>query len=125
MAKKITKIYDSRINVQPHSPKNNFNSSILETNTVNNIPVRITLRNNSFRRNADSRTRNRCNLAIIPYTNCTKECNNTDLRKRQNELPIFLLSNVRSLLPKVEDLEVILKSNDVNCAFITETWLSD
>ena len=49
----------------------------------------------------------------------------TTARKRQNNLPIFLLSNVRSLLSKLEDLEITLKSNHATGAFITETWLSD
>ena len=39
-------------------------------------------------------------------------------------MPIFVLSNVNSLLPNVEDLAVVLRSNQVSCAFITETWLS-
>ena len=46
-------------------------------------------------------------------------------KKRQNDLPIFLLSYVGSHLPKLDDLVITLKSNHVTCAFITETYLSD
>ena len=34
-----------------------------------------------------------------------------------------LLSNVRSLVPKIDYLESILRLNNISCAFITETWL--
>ena len=37
----------------------------------------------------------------------------------------FLLSNIRSLLPKIDDLEIILDQYGVSMAFITETWLND
>jgi hypothetical protein len=35
-----------------------------------------------------------------------------------------LLSNVRSLVPKIDYLESILRLNNISCAFITETWLN-
>ena len=38
---------------------------------------------------------------------------------------LFILSNVRSLLSKVEELETVLRSSFINMAFITETWLSE
>ena len=37
----------------------------------------------------------------------------------------FFLSNVRSLLPKVDELDAILKLNHTSLAFITETWLNE
>jgi hypothetical protein len=37
----------------------------------------------------------------------------------------LLLTNARSLLPKVEDLESTMSLNGVSLAFITETWLND
>ncbi len=37
----------------------------------------------------------------------------------------FFLTNARSLLPKVEDLEATMGLNSVSLAFITETWLND
>jgi hypothetical protein len=37
----------------------------------------------------------------------------------------FLLSNTRSLLPKVDELKIILDQYDVSMAFITETWLNE
>ena len=42
-----------------------------------------------------------------------------------HSLPSFFVSNVRSLLPKVDELFCVLKQNDVDIACITETWLSD
>jgi hypothetical protein len=40
------------------------------------------------------------------------------------KLSLFL-TNARSLLPKVEDLESTMSLNGVSLAFITETWLND
>jgi hypothetical protein len=37
----------------------------------------------------------------------------------------FFLSNVRSLLPKVDELDAILKLNHASLAFITETWQNE
>ena len=37
----------------------------------------------------------------------------------------FILSHVRSLLSKVQELETVLRSSFINMAFITETWLSE
>ena len=37
----------------------------------------------------------------------------------------FILSNVKSLLSKVEVLETVLRSSFITMAFITETWLSE
>ena len=44
---------------------------------------------------------------------------------RQSGEILFILSNVRSLLSKVEELETVLRSSFINMAFITETWLSE
>ena len=43
----------------------------------------------------------------------------------QSNLLTFLLSNTRSLLPKVDELKIILDQYDVSMAFITETWLNE
>ena len=37
----------------------------------------------------------------------------------------FLLSNTRSLLPKLDDLKIILDQYGVSMAFITEIWLNE
>ena len=36
----------------------------------------------------------------------------------------FLLSDVRSILPKVDELDATLKLNHISLALITETWLN-
>ena len=38
-------------------------------------------------------------------------------------LPTTLIANVRSLVPKVDELEQIIKMNDVDMICLTETWL--
>ena len=62
---------------------------------------------------------NRSNLISIPLTNYfsnpSTQCNSL----------IFLLSNTRSLLPKIDDLRIILDHYGVSMAFITETWLNE
>ena len=40
------------------------------------------------------------------------------------KLSLFL-SNVRSLLPKIDELESTLKLNSISLALITETWLNE
>jgi hypothetical protein len=44
-----------------------------------------------------------------------------DIKRQQ--LPNFLLSNIRSLLSKVDDPAAVMEINDTNIACITETWL--
>ena len=39
-------------------------------------------------------------------------------------MPRLLLSNVRSLIPKIYELEVVANDNDANMICITETWLT-
>ena len=55
--------------------------------------------------------------------NCTYTSPNHS--KCKNELPVFLLSNVRPLLPKLDERATLLKNNHIDMAFITETWLTD
>ena len=43
----------------------------------------------------------------------------------QSEELSFILSNVRSLLSKVDELATVLRSSFINMASITETWLSE
>ena len=43
----------------------------------------------------------------------------------KHQLPNFLLSNVRSLTNKVDELDVILRQNNIHIAAITETWQLD
>ena len=36
----------------------------------------------------------------------------------------LFLSNIRSIMPKIDSLESTLRLNNINFAFITETWLN-
>ena len=61
----------------------------------------------------------RRNLITIPLINSSP-----NLSTQSNPLT-FLLSNTRSLLPKLDDLKIILDQYGVSMAFITETWLNE
>ena len=39
--------------------------------------------------------------------------------------PSLMLSNVMSLVPKIDELAQVLRNNNVDLVFITETWLKD
>ena len=41
------------------------------------------------------------------------------------QLPSFCSTNVRSLLPKVDELALLLSQNPVNVLAVTESWLND
>ena len=58
-------------------------------------------------------------IPILNHKNRRRDCPNV----QRNPLS-FILSNVRSLLPKVDELDAILKLNYASMAFITETWLN-
>ena len=45
--------------------------------------------------------------------------------KEKSSLPSLFLSNTRSLVNKIEDLEVVINQNDVDIVCITETWLTN
>ena len=72
---------------------NNFNIPKLNE-TDNNVAVRISLRNNTFRGDVGAKTRNRNNLVIIPHANFTQTHNVNN----RMFVPRFILSNVMSLL---------------------------
>jgi hypothetical protein len=38
-------------------------------------------------------------------------------------VPKIMITNVRSLTPKIEEVQEFLNRNDITMAFITETWL--
>ena len=65
-------------------------------------------------------TKNLIKIPILNYKNWRLGCLNAQ------RYPLsFFLSNVRSLLPKVDELDAILKLNHASLAFITETWLNE
>ena len=54
--------------------------------------------------------------------NDEKSTNNS--RPKQSSLPTFCLVKARSLLPKLDELSVLLATNVVDFVAITETWLN-
>ena len=75
--------------------------------------------------NSDNCTPNRNynNLIEVPILNHeNRRLSYPDLERHPLS---FFLSNVRSLLPKVDELDAILKLNHTSLAFITETWLNE
>jgi len=40
-------------------------------------------------------------------------------------MPNFLVTNVRSIAPKLDEFQCVLKHNDVSIACLTESWLND
>ena len=69
-----------------------------------------------------SRGRNLNNLILINSN--TLNANATSYYKKIS-LPSLFLSNTRSLVNKIEDLEVVINQNDMDIACITETWLTN
>ena len=75
--------------------------------------------------NSDNCTPNRNynNLIEVPILNHeNRRLSYPDLERHPLS---FFLSNVRSLLPQVDELDAILKLNHTSLAFITETWLNE
>ena len=81
------------------------------------IPLRITQRTNRIKsyEKPPIRSSNRCNLIHI--------CNTHEKLPNSN-LPSILMANVRSLLPKVDELDTIAQLNSPKSS-ITETWLTN
>ena len=48
-----------------------------------------------------------------------------DLRRTKAHIPNFMVANLRSLAPKINELECVLNSICVDIACITETWLCE
>ena len=82
------------------------------------ITLRITQRTNRIKsyEKPPIRSSNRCNLIHI--------CNTREKLPSSN-LPSILMANVRSLLPKVDELDTIAQLNSAQVISITETWLSN
>ena len=55
---------------------------------------------------------------LITPTTSAVEC-------KRWKLPSFLLTNIRSLMNKMDDFEAVVHHNDRDIACVTETWLSD
>ena len=77
----------------------------------------MTLRNNTLRGNAGAKTTNHNNLILIPYANSTMKCNDS----YRMFVPSFILSNVMSLSPKIDEVRLVIKKTGVDIAVFTET----
>ena len=83
------------------------------------VPLPLTHWTSQSTRYVQQKRSNRRNLITIPLINSSP-----NLSTQSNPLT-FLLSNTRSLLPKLDDLKIILDQYGVSLAFITETWLNE
>ena len=73
-----------------------------------------------------NRTRNNNNLIkIYPKKNLHNTGVNTLSQNNPSHVPKVMLTNVRSLVPKLDEVQEFLFRNDINFAFITETWLKE
>lgn len=110
----------SPIRVCPRLERNN-------SELINSIPVRISNRETNYSKSLTKikhqlKPIHQSNVInIYPTNRITKNAINTN---RKDRIYIFL-SNVRSLLPKVDDLQTTLKLHGADLAFITETWLNE
>ena len=50
---------------------------------------------------------------------------NSDEKSSHHFVPSVMLSNVMSLVPKIDELAQVLKNNNADLVFITEIWLKD
>ena len=92
-----------------------FATNSHEVTTTHSIPVRI-----SFRPD-------------MPMLNSSKKCSSNLIKIRPSKLkatvsqsvPSFFLINARSLLPKIDELSLLLSIYPLEFIAVTETWLTD
>ena len=73
-----------------------------------------------------NRTRNNNNLIkIYPNKNLHNTGVNALSQNNPSHVPKVMVTNVRSLVPKLDEVQEFLIRNDINFAFITETWLKE
>lgn len=89
------------------------------------IPVRITNRYvvSSLRSAGIDRQRPHIR-ASYKSTNCIKISIDATVNRNQF-VPLIMLSNTMSLVPKLDEVQEFLLKNNVDIGFITETWLKD
>jgi hypothetical protein len=83
------------------------------------IPVRITTHTCNLK--VKKRPVTHLNLIEIPMN---KKSLKNLAPVRITKLPNVFLSNVRAICNKVDDLDLVLKMNEIDLAGITETWLN-
>ncbi len=81
------------------------------------ISVRISYRNRRHRTKRNGRNSN--NLISVRHNNLIE----TTGRSKPHALASFGLINARSLLPKIDELAVLLDGNPMDLVAITESWL--
>ena len=98
-----------RITLRPIKHNNHMNSP-------KNIPVRISPIRIHYGRGI-SLDQNGCNLVSIKISK--------NVPPSTVKVPKFMLTNVRSLAPKMDEISYFMLHNHVDLAFITETWLGE
>ena len=69
---------------------------------------------------------NNCTLPCKPLTTELHQLNTTTLKQRiSNFIPKLMVTNVRSLAPKIDEVREFMMENEINLSFLTETWLND
>ena len=68
-------------------------------------------------------TRNTNNLIVIDCLQSGGSVRSTQGHKTPSKVPKLTLSNVTSLVPKLDEVRDFLHCQEINLAFITETWL--
>ena len=68
-------------------------------------------------RSKSTRTRNFSNLVKIPITRT--------LSQRTEFVPKMMLTNVMSLVPKIDELRILTHQHSFDVVFITESWLRE
>ena len=84
-----------------------------ETITGQTIPVRITSHNYNRKMFRNKYRTSDFNLVKIPLDEAVK----------LEYVPKIMLSNVMSLVPKVDEVHEFIHRNQISLVFITETWL--
>lgn len=62
-----------------------------------------------------------CNLVYVPLNSNFSRQNDVDTRREF--VPSILLTNVMSLVPKIDEIRIFSMTYDLDLFFITETWL--
>ena len=70
-------------------------------------------------------TKNTNNLIVIDCLQNGGSLRSTQSHKTPSKVPKLMLSNVMSLVPKLDEVRDFLHLHEINLAFITETWLKE
>ena len=107
----------------PTSDKVINKSRIVVTNRSENIPVRITQRNNLVRKNVKvEHLVNLVNIEINEYIPAVQPYFNK--RLQTYDIPSILTTNVRAIGNKIDEIQLVAELNSVCAICVTETWLS-